>query len=520
MNKLINKILNTSEKNIYRVILFIFICSMLPVWYLGRFAVPSLDDYYFGIMPHQAWLAEHTLGSVIRGSLDMVKFYYEEKQATYTSIFIMAMSPSVINERFYFVTPLILTGMFIGSISVLVHVVISDCLGAKNKYLTGIANLLLVFMAIQTILVPLEALFWYNGGIHYVFMQSVLYFEIATVLHFLNSTKKSTRIVMLILGSFLGFLVGGGNLISGLQACILGALLIMYFILQMIAAKKDNAFIKMIGVGQYIKENWLAAIPIVVTIVAYGANALAPCNSLRAQVETQMNPIKAVINSFYWGAVYTFSWINTMSVLVLVIITVIVWKLAKDTTKTFINPWVMAILSYCIFSAMLTPTWYAMSQDAPNRVKNIIGTARYIIIFINIVNDCGYARSKKEEAGVISRVLGQTESSYKSIVIIGAVLVGLVFLLAADKNTYTSMSALRSVLTGEASRYYSQSFERIDLYNDESMPDVVVKPLTDDAKPYLLFKEDISDKEGEEGYWQSVEISDYYGKNSITVSAE
>ena len=515
MKKVITKILNASEKSIYRVLLIIFICSMIPVWYLGRYAVPSLDDFYFGIKPHHAWLQNPSIGSLFTGAIDMVKFYYEVKQATYTSIFLMALMPGVVNEKFYFVTPIILSSMFIASISVLVHVLLKDCLGIKNKYIVGIANLLLIFVAFQNILIPLEAIYWYNGGTHYVFMQSVLYFEIATILHFLNSEKKN--IGMIILACFLGFVVGGGNLISGLQACILGAICVLLFILQIQVDKKNNKFLTNIGIGGYDKKNWLVVIPIVVTIIAYAINALAPCNSIRAQVEVQMNPIKAVINSFYWAVVYFFDWITPMSIVMFACIAIIVWKQLENTNKRFLNPWIFGLISYCLFSAMFTPTWYAMSSDPPNRVKNIIGTARYIFVFINIINDCGYARKNKKSDNTLTKILAQTEKEFLRIVVIGSLLIGMFFVFEANKNTYVSISATRSILNGEAARYYDQNMERFKIYNDQSKPDVVIKHLTEDAKPYLLFKEDINDENGEEGYWQNVEISEYYDKTSIKV---
>lgn len=448
----------------------------------------------------------------------MVKFYYKEKQATYTSIFLMSLFPGVVNEKYYFVTPIILSGMIIASVSVLVHVICKDCAGIKNKYMTGTVNMLLIFVILQTLLVPLEAIYWYNGGTHYVCMQSMLFFEIAVIIHILNSDSKKTRIWMTVLACFLGFMVGGGNLISGLQGCILGALCIILFLIQKAADKKDNKLAKLINAGKYDKANWIVAIPIAVTYIAYAANALAPCNSLRAEVEVQMNPIKAVINSFYWGATYIFTWVSPMSVILFVIIAVVVWKQLEGTNKTYMNPWVMALLSYCVFAAMLTPTFYAMSTTPPNRVINILGIARYVFVFINIVNDCGYLRSTGKESGLFGSVLSQTEKNYKGIIIVGGLLIGLLFVLAIDKNTYTSMSAVRSIISGEASRYYDQSMARFEIYNDQSQADVVVNHLTDDAKPYLLYKEDIDDEPGEPGYWQNVEICDYYGKNSITVA--
>ena len=59
--------------------------------------------------------------------------------------------------------------------------------------------------------------------------------------------------------------------------------------------------------------------------------------------------------------------------------------------------------------------------------------------------------------------------------------------------------------------------ERFEVYNDDSIKDVVINAYTEDARPYLLFKEDVGSIPGEQGYWQNIEISERYGKDSITV---
>ncbi len=171
---------------------------------------------------------------------------------------------------------------------------------------------------------------------------------------------------------------------------------------------------------------------------------------------------------------------------------------------------------------MFTPTFYATSEDAPARVKNIIYMVEILMIFINIVNTCGYIRTKdvtasESGAGFWSGLSDLCLKHTQGIILAGITAVLLLFIFAENKNTYTSISAVRSLVKGEASRYYEQNKARSELYNDPSQPDVTIYALTDDAKPYLLFKEDVGNYDGEEGYWQNVSLCNYYDKNSITV---
>lgn len=523
MKKIINSIKEKPDKYLYWLVFTAVMLTMIPVWYLGRYAVPSLDDYYFGIMPHQAWLETHSIIEVIKAAGDMVNFYFYAKQATYSSVFLMSLFPGVINEKWYFVTPLIMTGMLMGSLTALIHTVFSKCMGIKNKYLVGIVNLLVIFLTIQTMIVPLEGIYWYNGALHYIFMNSVMYFEAALILNYINSDDGKKKIWMLVISALLGIVVGGGNLITGLQACILAVLHLILVICQSISDKKENCFLKRLGICGFNKKALPAFIPEAVTIAAFLVNITAPGNAERQAFEIQMNPVKAIIESFYWGAVHGVSWIKPMTIVVFAIVAVIVWKLCEHNEKKYIHPGLMALVSFCIFAAMFTPTFYATSMDAPDRVKNIIGVAENVLILLNIANGFGYARSKavvgkkdRAEATMLTGIMKQTEIKYAAAVFGGLVVLLVIFLLPESKNTYTTLSAVRSIVIGDAAKYYEENWERIEQYNDSSKSVVEVYPISDDAKPYLLFKQDISN-DGDEGFWQNIEISDFYGKESIIV---
>ena len=137
----------------------------------------------------------------------------------------------------------------------------------------------------------------------------------------------------------------------------------------------------------------------------------------------------------------------------------------------------------------------------------------YLLVFLNLVNTLGWLKSNREK-GLLCRLLDMAQEGYAVWLLCASLAVGLLFLLPADKNRYTSISALRSLANGEAARYYEENERRIALYRDRSLPDVTIEPLT--ARPYLLFKEDVGN-EGSPDYWINISIVDYYQKNSVTV---
>ena len=91
---------------------------------------------------------------------------------------------------------------------------------------------------------------------------------------------------------------------------------------------------------------------------------------------------------------------------------------------------------------------------------------------------------------------------------------GVIFLFVADKNTYTSVSAVRSILNGEAAEYAAENNARLELYTNGE-PEITITPLS--VEPYLLYIDDVTN-EGDRGYWLNLALMDYYGKDRITVS--
>ena len=89
---------------------------------------------------------------------------------------------------------------------------------------------MILFMFYQVLEAPFEGIYWYNGSTHYILMQSVWFFTLAAVSGALWTTDKKREICYSILAAVLAVIVGGGNLITGLQAEIFMVLLLLYAI--------------------------------------------------------------------------------------------------------------------------------------------------------------------------------------------------------------------------------------------------------------------------------------------------
>ena len=154
---------------------------------------------------------------------------------------------------------LLMAGMLGGGICMLMHTVLCRYISRakENRYLRGICTLTVLFLTFQTFVSPVLALYWYNGSLHYVFMEAVLFFAVSALLCLETSEQKSKKILWMILSAVLCALLGRANLLTGLQSVILIVLLTAWEFFR----KKKNRF-------------WFL-LPLICSLVGFAFNVLA-----------------------------------------------------------------------------------------------------------------------------------------------------------------------------------------------------------------------------------------------------
>ena len=180
----------------------------------------------------------------------------------------------------------------------------------------------------------------------------------------------------------------------------------------------------------------------------------------------------------------------------------VLWKLTRQSKQKFDHPVWVTIGAYCVFAAMFTPTLYALGMVGYSRIDNIIQMVYYLCLIIVTAYWLGYLNHREIDA------LGLFLDKIKGrMTVVRYCLMLLIWVLTADKNTYTSISALRSLVNGEAQTFYEEAMERHDIYIDEDIVDVEVKPYS--ARPALFSFDDLTT---DAGNWLNLAVTQYYHK--------
>lgn len=473
----------------------ILLClSLIPLLWLGRYNVMCIDDYDYGRRVHDVWQATGSVSASVQEAWRQNMDFYREWQGTYVSCFLMGLCPMNFHYGVAWVVPVLMIGMFATSSFVLGRHIFVRWLGCGREG-ASLVMLLMLFVFYQVIEAPFEGIYWYNGSTHYVLIQSIWFFLLTLVSGAVRAEKKERAMICCGAAALLAVIVGGGNLVTSLQAEILMAFLVLYAFRQ----RKDRI--------AYV------IIPFLTGSAGFLVNVLAPGNTRRGSMDMDegYSAVKAIALSFYHMMVFAIRWTPVLVIILWLALLPLLWKLAKASRRDFSHPVLVTAGAYCVLSAMFTPTLFAVGMVGLSRVDSIIQMTYYLSVLLVTTYWLGYfshREGRREDAAAAFGLFLERAGNGMSVACLLILLA--VWVLTADKNTYTSISALRSVVKGEAQTFYREAMERHALYTDESIAEVEVTPYS--VRPALF---DFNDLSGDEGNWLNLAVARYYHKDSV-----
>lgn len=499
--KIIHFVNQVSVKRMAVCAAILFVVSVIPLLLLGQYNVMCIDDYDYGRRIHDVWVTTGSFPQAFQASVEQMKELYMHQQGSYVSCVLMGLSPMNFRYESAFIVPIVMIVMFALSTYVLGRQILIRWMGS-DRHQASLVMFTLLFVFYQVMEAPFEGIYWYNGATHYILMESVLFLVVTLVSETIKGQRDKLAVVWCLIACVGGVFVGGGNLVTGLQAEILLTCLLLYtFIMKR-------------------KRILYALFPFLTFTAGFLCNLLAPGNTAKtdtlaavSDMTVGYSAIPAVCLSFYYAVVLIIGWTNVLVILVWFALLPVFRKIGQKSEAGFAHPILVTIGAFCLISAMFTPTLFALGTAGLARVDNIIQMVYYLSLFSVTVYWFGWSSHRyngEQKHSTGTPFEGFLDSTGNIMTVICMLLVLTVWVLTADKNTYTGISALRSLVKGEAEIYYAEAMERHDLYVDETVTDVVVEPFS--AKPALFDFEDLSE---DGGYWLNLAVSSYFHKNSV-----
>lgn len=486
-----------TPKSLSFLLTLLYLVSLIPLLLIARYNFPSADDYSEGELCRHVWMETHNILAVIwQAGLKAVDSYLNW-QGCFFSIFFRAIQPAVFGEQWYSLTTFIIIGSLSFAIMFLCKSILVKILKI-DKYLSRCIAMLTLFVTVQCMVGRVEALYWYNGAINYVFFHSAGMVMLGAMIQAAVAERKSRRVGCLVLASVTGIWVGGGNYMTALDIGIIltAAIAVVLFL------KKAKIF-------------RLLLIPTAFFYLAFAASILAPGNQVRASEVTGMGMVKSVMVSFHYAYSYALSeWTNWVVLLMVAVLIPLFWKAAGQTRFSFPYPLLVLLFSFCLLSATMTPPLFAVGNIGAGRLQAVIFITYILLLVLNVGYLTGWAAKRlrgKERRAETGRFTSNTAVVLLSLGIFWAF--GTVLCVIPEPHYFTFSSAITDLSNGSAAAYGWALKERAETLNAAGAEEEIILPPLP-AKPALLYFGDITTNRDN---WENRAVARYYGVTSAVL---
>ena len=480
------------SKKIFAVCsLLALVLALIPLYRLALYAVPRYDDFSYGLNMWKAQRYGYGLRAILTVGYETALGFRYSWQGTYASIFMMAQMPGALGYEYYFLGPVLLITALVVSVFFMTTVLTKHYLKAEIP--DRIAFSVIVTLTLtECIYTAQQGFYWYNSGVHYVFMHSLMFVMVAVMVLLSDAKKVWTSATGCLVLAFLSFACAGANFVT----CIQGILLLAGFMILLILNKSKKVFWYIPGLLVYVFGLWLSF--------------SAPGNANRQAAYQGYGAAKSVLYSFKAGAQNLWKYSGPFVLLLMILAVPVILMMVKKTDFKFRYPWLITLFSYCFYCTGYTSSFYSMGNAGLSRTWIAVSFTFQILLFANEIYWLGYlAHSKVGEK--LGRALKTGVKHYVLYYLAVFVMLLAAFHFTADKiGSVSSFGAYYYVHTGEAYAFNQEFLERVRII--EASDHEVVEVPEYAYKPWFLINKDISEDPGEE---ENRIMADYFGVREL-----
>ncbi len=461
---------------------------ILPLFIIGIYGRPSIDDYNYSIYAHYALENGGNLWDVLEAAWNTDMEFYNNWQGLYTSAFLLALQPAIWGEQFYALTIFIVLLSIYAFIFLSVHILNKSFL-QKSLLFSFTASTVLLAMLVLWLPSAVQGLFWYNGAMNYTPWVFTNFFNICLLYHVSKNLKSKKSIALIVLSTVLSFLTSGGNHVTAFA----NILFLLFISIEFIFRKK-----------QY---HTLA--PLVAACIGFVIMYNAPGTAYRASFFTRPSVFVTVVATAGRFAMHLFQWIDLQWLLSIVVITPIAFQIALKNKDKLPRrfPFFTIILSGVVLCGMIAVPFYSMGWFGEGRLTNVVYLTFLILSWYCYVLIIGFL--VKRNIIKTDKILSKKHVGLVCTIVVCIALV-LMFMLPGDIGASNSLEAIYELKDGRAQAYAEVMDSRFAILNDPNVEVAYLRPLSN--TPQLLCFSDISHNPDE---WTNSALANYYHKKRV-----
>ncbi len=487
--------------------ILLLLVGLLPLYALALYNHAFYDDFGFSLLTRDAWQTTHSIFGVVEAAVRNTVGIRQTWEGTYTTSFLSTFQPALFGEGAYWVTTFLLLTVFMLSVWFFLKQSLGGVYG-MDRTAVFTAFGVLGFVLVQFVPDAAEAFFWFNGGVAYTLLWSVLLFAAGVWLK-LERARGGWRCTLLtLLLAVLMVLLGGAKYSTVLFAALLAL------------SATAWAFFKR------RPKRWVYLLLTALLLAGFAFSVAAPGNAVRAKtLSGGMSAPKAVLEAVYFGLAllgHSFSLPLLAAMVLLVPLSI---PALRRSGFAFGHPVWVSLLCVTLFCAQLAPTLYTGNYLGDGRVLNTYHYALVLMLAQVVLYWTGYFVRRTERG--LSPVVGydpfgletpplpsvadsgallpegqtlpaapevpspaastRLEEGLKAAtlaLVAGLLLIGCIAYHPDGAASYGPQnmaggSALRAVLDGQAAAYDAAMDARDATLNDPALQDVVLTPVPD-----------------------------------------
>lgn len=518
----------STETVAMKIIVTLFIMSLIPILCVGMYTHPTGDDYWYGKWVMKAWREQHSIFACIGAALSTIKEFYYTWQGTWYSIFLFCFNPEMFVEGGYKIVPVLAVGLLGGGFFLVMYQSMVKTLKLSKEVL-WVCFCVLLFQMLQYMPRTTSGIYWFNGVMHYNANTFTAMVAIGMMILYLREGRKYAYILVLISM----FLIGGGNYQAALMPLLFWGFLVLgsFFHVEKGTKLKDR-ILYMIRA----KRVWLLGICVLLELPGVAISGLAPGNSMRSD-ELDLG-LKWALQSVYYSidrGIYLvrddFYAKHPAMLLFIVMLAVFLWlamwKIQDQVKFRFPVPALFILYMCGIYWAMYTPGIFSKS-DVSGGVPDTIQQIFLITSLANVIYVIGYVQRVLKEhvkedtlkiawwgPGINNSSLDEstnkkTLAGNKDIIMLVAT-AGIIFAGILGYHQSTDKLCVDLVESGHAKVYDMVRKEQIRILEDETVRDARIPELFGYDYYPICHLQATTDPD----YQLNYDISVYYGKDSV-----
>ena len=201
--------------------------SLLPLYALSFYNHACYDDFGFSILTHDAWRDTGSLWETFRAAVQNTVGIRQTWEGTYATSFISALQPALMGESNYWITTAVLLTFFLFAVWFFLRQMLFKVLMADQSTF-WMAFCAVSFVMIQFVPELSEAFFWFNGGVAYTMMWSVMLVRLGVWVCFTQAKNPAGKWAYGVLILLITVVMGGAKYSTVLLAVLVDALIVLY----------------------------------------------------------------------------------------------------------------------------------------------------------------------------------------------------------------------------------------------------------------------------------------------------